>query len=1235
MKVLQKHLNKYMSLVLLLMMSITVYSSPLKLTHEPLFLNQTVPPALAVTFDDSGSMSWSWMPDSRSFSSSRPSFASPDYNLIYYNPNINYKPPVNADGTPLPNSEFNNAKRDGYAEPGMITNKNLRTSYRPFRTYYPNYAGNSYSLEYASAGRTNSNNRAFYYRWIGPANATLTERRNQNNNYQLVEIFGAQQKQNFANWYSYYNTRSKLAKAAVSHAFVNFGPDFKIDWQQLNRNRFNSGTNYMETFETGHREDFYDWLFKVPGSGGTPLRQATKYAGELFRDSYSGQSVYYDDSYGDELSCQQNFHIAISDGSWNGNRGIEGNVDNGTTTITNRAIPYTSTIANKYFYDDNNSSSLADTAFYYWIRDLKPSLDNDVPRFIDDYTDSSGNVVTVASGDNWWDEPELVWNPNNDPANWQHMVNFNIGLGIEGSFNRDTDLPALRAGLLSWPDTYDDTCFKRNALGVEVTRTCRNHLCYNGSTTASDIVECNGIVKPLGDIQLCMNADTNEAINCADRIVRRVNESQGRVDDVWHSSVNSRGDYFSAKDPQELAEALYKVVANIIKRKGRASAGSVSSNIISNESLAYKTGYDTSDWSGFVVANQLNIDGTLGDVEWDAACKLTGGPCNTMIGNPVVSQSKTHATRNIFTYNYETKTKHPFHTTSMSTAQIGKILDSDYINSFEPPITDLTTAADSVIHFVRGDRSVEQQNGGDFRNRRNLLGDVINSSAKIIRGPSASYNDQFWGAGSPERLAADSGTGYSEFKVANVNRNNVLLVGANDGMLHAFDAGINSTNGGDELWAYIPSKSLNGISEFANPAYKHTSYVDAAPFVLDSYINNSWSTVALGGMRHGGKLFYALDLGGTPESEPNVLWEFTDENDPDMGYSYSGGIIARIAYPDSDTSVASKWVAFVPNGYNSTSHKSVMYAIDLETGLLLHKWDTGIGNITNPNGMGPPVAADFIAYDESDTNNTFYGADQGADFIYAGDLHGNIYRFNVADIFTGNSTTEILFNGTRDRAITAAPRLYTPDDGSENIIVTFGTGKYLELPDRGITGVASQYIFGLKDSKAPITSSYSLSDSRIIEQVITTNTAQDARTLSENYVSVSNSWKIKLPETGERSTNTFGRNNQSKLLIAATIIPNGDNPCLPGGNSWLMIIDANTGSSPASGRVFNNGNDDGILRETLVIGPPTLLTTAGGNQTILIIDGADGDGINDSIAPILLDKGERWRRRSWHRIIFD
>ncbi|MCF6318556.1 MAG: hypothetical protein L3J83_04625 [Proteobacteria bacterium] len=1165
--------NKKYTLLFLFAVFTNVNANPLSLTHEPLFLNQSVPPALAITMDNSTSMNGATMPGARSFSTNRPSYASSDYNLIYFNPNIDYPPPATFDGSLLPQSDFFNASGDGFYTTGdIVARVDLSKKYRVFRRYRPIYTnGTIHTLTYAQVGRSKKENPAFYYRWAGSANATLLQRRDENGNYLRVDIDvnNIKERDNFANWYTYYNTRSKLARAAISHAFVNFGPDFKIDWQQLSGLRFGDANKpvNMKVFAGNHRKDFYDWLFLVPTIPGTPLRKATDLAGKMFSKGGVG-GPYYDSEYGGELSCQQNFHIAISDGGWNGAEGRHGNVDN--TSIILPKMPdlseytYFPSVQPSKLYSDGNKSSLADTTFHYWSTDLRPNLDNNVPTYIEDYTDSDGDAVEVASDEFWWKKPELFWNPNNDPASWQHMVTFNIGLGIEGSLDIVSDLPKLRDGSLNWPNT--------------------------GS-------------------------------------------SQGRIDDVWHSSINSRGKYFGAKDPKELADALYELISNIIKRKGRASSGSVSSSILSAETLSFRTGYDTSSWSGFVTAAPINSDGTLGDPIWDAGCMLTGGACNSLPGNPVVSATHSPITRDIFTFDYDSKTQSNFNVANLSTQQQAKILDSNFFSTSVVNGTPFTV--DDIVEYLRGERGQERQSGGAFRNRQSILGDIIHSSAKIILGPANNYldSDDIWYAGTVEDIASENANGYVNYKAANRNRDNVLLVGANDGMLHAFDAGINTANGGHELWAYIPSKALDGISEFANPAYQHTSYVDSTPVVESAFFKNKWRDVAVGGMRHGGKLFYALDLGNNPKDTPSVLWEFTDEDDEDMGFTYAGATIARILIENGST-LTSKWVAFLPNGYNSKNHRSVLYAVDLETGQLLHKWDTGLGSVLNPNGMGPATTSDFAKYETPSTRVFGLQKDQAAEYIYAGDLHGNLYRFDIRDIGPSLNTTtpDIVYLGSQDKPITVAPELFGIEE--QKIIAIFGTGKYIELPDRGVAAVTPQYLIGVLDSDNQSIPQFSLNDSRLIEQEISLGFIETIRMITNKPVANDEGWKIQLPVKGERLVSAITPVLFAQAFFAGTIIPNGNDPCLAGGQSWLMFLDIRSGAVPESGRVLASTMGDGVLIQDILTGI-NILTPPGGNETIVTLDGVGGSDGSFNLDPIILDIGEKWRRRSWHRILLD
>ncbi len=1151
-----------------LLLSLTnIQAIPLLLKDEPLYLSQSVPPALAITFDDSGSMAWGYMPSGRSYSSNRRSTASSDYNEIYYDPTINYRPPVHSDGSSFPNSSYTAAQFDGFYLGGNTGSrlggtKNLSNNYKMVWKSYPNYSTGYASRTFYSAARPSSH-EGYYYSWNGPGAPTRNGAAGTGpGQYTLHKMNSAtaEEKQNFANWYTYYNTRGKLAKSAVSHAFVNFGPDFKIDWQQLNNLSYHPSGKNMDLFADGHRDDFYDWLYSIPASGGTPLRLATQRAGELFRQGSltDTNSPYYDANFGSELSCQQNFHIAISDGGWNSAGGASTNSDNSDTNFPaldpgglNLVYHYDPNNLPSKMYASGTSNTLADKAFDYWRRDLRSSLENRVPPYVEDFTDKNGNTVVVPDGEQWWQQPELFWNPLNDPATWQHMVNFNIGLGVFGALDPATSLAGIRDGSISWP----------------------------GTGTAS-----------------------------------------GLIDDVWHASLNSRGKFFSAKDPAELSTALNKVVSNIITRKGRASAGSVSGNVVGLDSFVFKTGFDTSDWTGVVSASVLNADGSTGSVQWDASCKLTGGLCPSL--GSVVTASNTPSSRTIITT--DGYTKFDFTSGNLPSIAIGKLMSSQFITD-SGSLLNLT----DVVNYLRGDQSLEVQNGGILRDRRSLLGDVIHSSPLLIRGPSANYDDDIWPDLSPERIAADGGNGYEDFRSANKNRNSIVLTGANDGMLHAFDSGLNNpTNGGDELWAFIPSSSFDNMAELLNPAYQHKSFVDAAPFVRDAFIGGSWSTYAVGNLRHGGKLFYALDLGANPEQEPGVLWEFSENQDSDMGYTYAGGIIVRVYDPSTHES---KWVAILPNGYNSSNQKSVMYAVDLATGSLLHKWLGTGGSNANPNGMGPPVAADFIAYDASDPSTTYYAADQGTDFIYAGDLHGNIYKLDALDVFSsGVTTAEVLFNGSKDQPITTPPRIFTPGDTTEDVLVVFGTGKYIETPDRDVNTTPTQFLMGLRDAKDSYPQ-YSLSDinNRIVEQYVSESTT-GYREVTDNLVDSTHSWITYLPSQGERMVNVLGRDNRTKTLLSLSIIPTGLDPCLPGGQSWVMVLDARSGGRKAD-KPFRHGTADGIFVADLVLGA-NILTTPGGNTTTLTLDTTGTGGGNE----IRVDFDTKvWGRKSWHRIILD
>ncbi len=779
----------------------TSYAEPLNLTDVPLYLQDSVPPAIALSFDNSPKTQKTTLFYVEGYEGNLPknkdAVASPAVNINYYNPEVVYYPPLFSDGTPYPDSNFNAAWVDGFElENGVNVSAqvDLATDYKVISNYN---AQNGTQTTYGSGNVTGV--RAFYNKYIG---TNYPNDVGDNDNYEKVEI-PADQETNFANWYSYYHSRNMLIKSSASRAFGVLDEDFKISWQSFKKN---SGFEVpMMPLKGDHREAFWDWLLNLKAGGGDALIPAMYRAGELFKTD----QPYREDGVGELLGCQQNFHVLLTNSYQNG----QGNSnaltvpDDSTTTFPD-GTTYNPSGESIIYRESSSSDSFADVAFNYWAQDLKSNIDNGVPKYLGDLTNAQGEEIPLGVGQDPWDNEALYWNPGNDPANWQHMVNFVIGLGVNGTLDFPEAYPQLRANG-DWPN--------------------------------------------LGG-----------------------NDSEEEIDDMWHGAINSRGEFFSVRNPNELTDAFLALIEKLkTRRSGSSSVSSISSNIITENTTLYRTSFDATDWSGSVIAEQLNSDGTVGDVLWDAACLLTGGPCGALNGLEV-PQSQTFDERKIFTYDPLTNETTTFKPGSLNSNQQSKLSQSSLIQNEQATL-------EQLINYLRGDQTLEEKNGGFFRNRRVLLGDVIHSSAKVVRGPSESYSDD---AFPEESDIVATNKPYKDFKVEYAQRQNLLLVGANDGMLHAFDA-----NTGKEIWAFIPSLALSNMHLLANPDYEHKNFVDSTPVVRDVFTNNQWRTVAIGGLRLGGQGYYALDI--TNPSTPSVLWEFTDYHDKDMGFSYGDPFITR------------------------------------------------------------------------------------------------------------------------------------------------------------------------------------------------------------------------------------------------------------------------------------------------------------------------------------------------------
>jgi type IV pilus assembly protein PilY1 len=282
------------------------------------------------------------------------------------------------------------------------------------------------------------------------------------------------------------------------------------------------------------------------------------------------------------------------------------------------------------------------------------------------------------------------------------------------------------------------------------------------------------------------------------------------------------------------------------------------------------------------------------------------------------------------------------------------------------------------------------------------------------------------------------------------------------------------------------------------------------------------------------------------------MWEYTDSNDSDLGVSIPQPTVARM--------YNGKWAAIVGNGYNSGGN-AVLFILDLETGAKLKEIDTGVGG---DSGLSSPTPVDV-------------DGDRITDYIYAGDLKGNMWKFDVTS--SSASDWAVAFSGqplytacsadpcttTNRQPITARPEVgISPPAG---YFVYFGTGRYFAVGDNGV-GTGANTVYAIRDKNTKGTSSPVLptggrstlvQQSVLNEQYLTFgDITEGIRVTTNNTIADSqDGWYLDLPTSGERQVSTpilrGGR------LIFTTVIPSGDQ-CSAGGESWLMEIDALSGS---------------------------------------------------------------------------
>ncbi len=1092
----------------------------------------------------------------------------------------------------------------------------------------------------------------------------------------------ASQYQNFANWYAYYRTRNQMARTSLSLVFGQlgattesggFGSNIRMAWQNLNTSGYKlpstaviselidgatcstlaatdsskspSGAQSPGTTSTPptcYRSAFFNWLFQVPASGGTPTRGAVARAGAFFQrgNGNTGATGNLTDPYweppangattGNELYCRQNFHMLVTDGLWNGSADGPSYASltlpsSSLTLPDSTAFPsptsagVTSIFAPVHDAGDSGYASLSDVAFHYWATNLRsdlyvPASNKIVPAYLPDLTKGvvSSTTTTNSSVAATKLNNEIYFNPKNDPATWPHMSEYLVGLGVNGQLNFSTDTDCTNPS----PDT-SDACSLRK-----------------------------GVANSSGAVGWPAPNGTGGGI-------------AANVDDTWHAALAGRGQFFNAGNPQLLITQLTSILTNITARAAQPTVSAVNATVLTLGAVTYNTGYSSIDWSGVLQALTLNTDGTTGAVLWDAGVMLTNGTTTPP------------ASRKILTANMSSTgaiTGMPFESSSAFDAS-----EQNGLNA--PASTDSTNDTLATrVNYLRGDRT--EETNGVMRTRNSLLGAIIDAQPIYVSYPASGYNNN-WPTGSPE--AASTAQSYDTFVSNNINRAGTLYVAANDGMLHAFDASLicnppttgtgcasygpgQNATAGQERWAYVPRAVYGNLGNLTSKSsFTFAPTVNSTPVTRDVFFStdNQWHTILVGGLRLGGRGVYALDITNpTTVTESTatstVLWEFdadqpstTAGNPANLGYTYGQPNIGRLAN--------GKWVVLVPGGYfpdcsqndkpaNCTTIAaaangySSLFVLDAQTGALIQelKTPTTITGVTS-YGLSSPVLGDY--------NN-----DQIDDVAFAGDLAGNLWRYDLSDPSPANWKVTLAFQPATQGAqpITVMPRLF-PDSTTNRFIVLFGTGKYLGAGDNSSTSL--QTVYGIRDevnsSGTPITITRAMLQAQTLSETTITNTSDPNygatyRSLTSNTVSASQGgWYFDLStmsgttqtDVGERVVVTPGAIFNTNTAVISTLIPSSSDPCSPAVLGAVMLVNAATGSAGSAvasvggivyiGARVNNVRTSGTVPVT---------TTVGGGKGLL-----PGMTITNNLNPAnpnqqLQFTTSIWRRRSWSEI---
>ena len=997
-------------------------------------------------------------------------------------------------------------------------------------------------------------------------------------------------------------SRSKyvLLKSALKATFgdgtANSGiiPDgsIRLAWQAMHNNGRSTGAatltpggvNTIKPFSGNHRTNFNDFVNSITPNNGTP---SLRMMDQVFNYMRTGKGLHspWADNPGmaqpDDkpyLECRRSYHVFLTDGAWNShsdsNKVSKG--DSTTQTLGDGTTQYlvtsNQTLVYRDAFGDTNSSkasTFSDFAFRNWATDLQDgnnstaTMGNKVRPLIRKAGTQTYSTSTCLLPNNNCIVTSEFWNPRNNPATWQHLVQHTIGFGqgaVGWTFRKDEASNATQYYTNASLAAASDAASKAAATATDIAERA-TPLDWSSNNPTRDTFG--------GDLARVIQGELKWPNVFTERVSWDNWLGDVRSVELWHGAINGRGNYYPVTQAHELTAAFADILNQVMKDTSVPLVSiATNSSSLREGTTAYIAGYSAALGTGTLMARAVDpVSGNISsDTLWSAG-DLLDALTPTDVSNRVV-----------LTFNG---------TAGIAFRQLANLPEParNALNLGPGPSATATATADSKgqerLDYIRGDNSKAQSAGGPFRDRGSRLGAIVNSEVLYVGAP-------------PLNPGAH---GYGAWALGKATRAPMLYVGASDGMLHGFSAAT-----GQERLAYVPQGVAEGkLRNLTDRTYDLAYLVDGSAFSGNAYLDatSGWRTVLVGTLGAGGKGYVVLDVTNPDNfSDANaaslVLTDTTANAGADIGHVVSPPVLDDRGSGQARQIVKlnnGRPAVLLGNGVNSTNEAPVLVVqyLDGTRGRVLLSPCTQPINSTacsykGSNGLSTPTVVDV------DGNGT-------ADLVYAGDIRGQLWKFDLSaalpenwKVGFNNKPMFVAARGGQRQPITSAP--YVTGHPAGGLMVVFGTGQNLTNADGSNSAV--QTVFGLRDTSphgtaaqtasaaqlAPINTVDDPSLDGLVQQTYDSTPQTDGGntyfTSTNNAVNYAGStpksgWYLDLPLSGQRVVGNVKSFAGQKVLVESMIPAQSANSTeetcktsVPSGRRFLSVLNLFSGGQSAT-----------------------------------------------------------------------